>query len=202
MEREWNAVPRWPLVNAHHETGGSEPLVRHVFSSAIEQPVPEPHEPEIIADSLAVLETLDCAPDGSILRIRKGDALTTFTCDAQGRPLSMSDTVFDVSSLASYQYGDGFMLRTTERGVNFRYNLDGLGYVTTIVAINAADGMEQGTYSYSYTNCRNTRVSYTASGGSGGTEEVVYSDIAYDSDGRMIRRGGPKFTMTFDYGCW
>jgi len=139
---------------------------------------------------------MEYSPNGSILRILEGEAVETFTYDAQGRPTSLSDTV---NGLTTYQYGDGFVLRTTASGVNFHYNLNSFGYVTSAAVIRAAGGVITGTYSYYYDGCRISRVTFTASGGS---EEAYYSDIAYDSQGRLTRRGGPTQVVTLDYRCW
>jgi YD repeat-containing protein len=181
------SCPPWPLSKLL-------PLIGPQFYG----PDPGPCSIETMhtTDQFVTLDTVEYSSDGTILKISDGDAVETLAYDAQGRPTSLSDTA---NGLTTYEYGDGFVLRATANGFNFRYNLDGQGYVTTAVVSRASDGGVIGTYRYSYDACRISRVTYTATGGS---EEVYYSDIAYDSEGRMTRRAGPTQTMTFDYSCW
>ena len=142
------------------------------------------------ADGRVELSTLDYSPDGSLLRT-SGALNAIFTYDAQGRPTG--------STLAVYEYGEGFALATTKGMTSHhRYNLDGLGYVTTALEIDTASGAVRRIYTYSYTNCRPSKVTYSEGSG----DVVYYSDIVFDGEGRIVRRSGPSITSTFDYSCW
>lgn len=183
-----NKCPTWP-------TNRLMPFIGPQFYGP--NPGPCTAETSYTSTNLTSSRSFDYSSDGLVLRaISDGVVQQTYAYDDRARVTSVVDVD---SGTTTYEYGDGFVVSTTGTNQRFRYELDSLGYVTSVIESNTTDGTIRGTYRYEYKDCLMTAVAFTPSGG---TEQPYYSDIAYDQAGRMIRRTGPKLVTNFGYKCW